>query len=221
MSDVLKGFLIVLLVTALAVVAAVLLNLAAGGVVKLQWAALAGGAFGLLYGLEAGILVIYDLASPKGWIEMLVDMTWSLPNTVWGFVVGNLIFPFFGSPSRAESKDAGWIVYMPRGSSGFGHSTLQTHGTVNLGGAGQHERMHLLQARIFGPLFLPIYAVNYVVNFIVQSLWTITLGLILWKAGVRQTPYFRPSASSVAQGFFGWIYYATIFELWGYASGNP
>ena len=221
MSDIVKGILIVVVVTLLGTGAALLLNLAAGGLVSWPVAALVGGIFGLLYGLEAGILLIYDLASPKGCIEVLVDMTWSLPNTLWGFVIGNIIFPIFGNPTRDQSRDAGWIVFMPRSSTGFGNNTLQTHGTINLGGAGQHEKMHLLQARIFGPLFLPIYAVNYVVNFTLQGLWTITIGMILWKVGMRDTPYFRPSSDSVVQGFFGWIYWATIFELWAYSSGNP
>jgi hypothetical protein len=98
---------------------------------------------------------------------------------------------------------------------------LQIWGTVNIGGAGQHERMHLLQARIFGPLYLPLFAVNYLGNFLVQSLWTITVGGILWLAKLREKPYFRPSDSSVVSGFFGWIYYATLFEFWAYKSGNP
>src|SRR5688572_30260132 len=131
MSDIVKGILIVLVVTLLGTGAAIMLNLAAGGPVSLPVAALLGGIFGLLYGLEAGILLIYDLASPKGWIELVVDMTWSLPNTLWGFIIGNIIFPFFGSPSRDQSRDAGWIVYVPRSSTGFGNNTLQTHGTIN------------------------------------------------------------------------------------------
>ena len=223
MSDIVKGFLTVLVLTILATVVALLLNLAAGGLVSWPVAILIGAIFGLLYGLEAGILLCYNLASPKGWLEVFIDMTWSLPNTVWGFVLGNIIFPIFGNPSRDQSRDAGWIVYMPRsaGPTGFGHTTLQTHGTLNIGGAGQHEKMHLLQARIFGPLFLPIYAVNYVVNFLLQGLWTITIGLLLWKLGVRDTPYFRPAGDSVVNGFFGWIYYATLFEFWAYSSGNP
>ena len=223
MSDIVKGFLIVLLVTVLGIVTTILLNLVGGGLVSLPIAVLLGAIFGLLYGLEAGILVIYDLASPRGWLEVFVDMTWSVPNTLWGFIIGNIIFPFFGSPSRDQSRDAGWVVYEPRSSDpgSFGHNILQTHGTLNLGGAGQHEKMHVLQARIFGPLFLPIYAANYVVNFILQGLWTITIGMLLWKLGIRDTPYFRPSTDSVVQGFFGWIYYATIFEFWAYSTGNP
>ncbi len=92
---------------------------------------------------------------------------------------------------------------------------------MNLGGAGAHERMHLLQARIFGPIYLSFFAVNYAVNFLIQVLWSGTIGLILWKAGVRDTAYFRPPESSAVSGFFGWIYHSTFFELWAYASGNP
>jgi hypothetical protein len=222
MSDVVKGFLTVLVVIVLATAAALLLNLAAGGLVSWPVAILIGAIFGLAYGLEAGILLSYNLGSPKGWLEVVVDLTWSLPNTLWGFVIGNIIFPIFANPSRDQSRDAGWVVYMPRSSSStLGNKVFQTHGTLNIGGAAQHEKMHLLQARIFGPLFLPIYAVNYVLNFTLQGLWTITIGLLLWKLGARDTPYFRPADNSVVSGFFGWIYYATIFEFWAYSSGNP
>jgi hypothetical protein len=185
------------------------------------WIVVVAAVFGLAYGIEAGALTIYDLGSPVGWLMLLVDLTWSLPNTVWGFVVGNLIFWFFGTPSRADSADQGWIVFQPRGGGGFGNHVLQTHGTVNLGGAGQHERMHLLQARVFGPLFLPLYLLCYVVTTLIQLLWTATLGWILLLAGSRPKAPLQPPARSVVPGFFGWIYYATVFELWAYAAGNP
>jgi hypothetical protein len=186
-----------------------------------EWVVVLAAIFGLLYGLEAGILTAYDLGSPKGWLELVVDMTWSLPNTVWGFVLGNLIFWFFGSPSRADSADAGWVVFQPRAGGGFGHNVLQTHGTLNLGGAGQHEKLHLLQARIFGPLFLPLYLACYVVTSLLQLLWTGTLGWILVLAKVRTKAPLQPPSASVVSGFFGWIYYATLFELWAYNAGNP
>lgn len=221
MNDVLKGFLTVIVTIGLAVTFAYLGNEIAGEPLEVGAAIVIGLAFGLLYGLEAGILSSYDLGTGTGWLKLLIDFTWSLPNTVWGFFIGNLIFWFFGYPSRALSKGAGWIAFKPYGSSGFGHNVLQTHGTVNLGGAGQHELLHVLQARIFGPLFLPIYAVNYVVNFAIQLLWTITLGWILALAKVRDTAYFRPPARSVVSGFFGWIYHSTLFELWAYGAGNP
>ncbi len=217
----LKGLLTVVLWTFLpaGVVAGALS--ASGNLPGYTWVVIVIGIFGLAYGLEAGILTIYDLGSPTGWISLLIDMTWSAPNTVWGFVIGNLIFWFVGSPSRADSADQGWIVFKPRSSSGFGHSVLQTHGTVNLGGAGQHEKMHLLQARIFGPLFLPLYLLCYAVTTTIQVVWTATLGWILVLAKVRQKVPLQPPAASAVSGFFGWIYYATLFELWAYASGNP
>ena len=185
------------------------------------WVVVAMVVFGVGYGLEAGILTIYDLNTPKGWLALVVDMTWSLPNTIWGFVWGNVIFWFAGTPSRTDSEGKTWVVFQPRSSTGFGHSVLQTHGTFNLGGEGQHEKLHLLQARAFGPLFLPLYLACYVVTSVVQLLWTGTLGWILVLAKVRDKAPLQPPSRSVVSGFFGWIYYATLFELWAYNAGNP
>ncbi len=182
---------------------------------------LAGGGFGLLYGLEAGVLCIYDLDTFRGWLTLIVDLTWSLPNTVVGFVLGNLVYILFGNPSRTDSEGENWIVFQPRSASGFGHSVLQTVGTVNLGGKGQHERMHLLQARVLGPLYLPFVVASYAVTTAIQLAWTLTLGWILKVAGVRNKAWFEPPASSAVGGFFGWIYYCTPIELHAYATGNP
>jgi hypothetical protein len=221
MPDGVKGFLTVLLWTIVpaGVTAGVLAG--TGSWSSHTWIFFVVLGYGFLYGLEAGILTIYDLSTGVGWLALVVDMTWSLLNTVFGSLIGNLIYIWFGSPSRAESRNKGWIVFMPRSTTGFGNSVLQTLGTVNLGGAGQHEKMHLLQARIFGPLYLPLFAVFYIVTFTLQVLWTFTLGGLLKLVKVRTTASFRPPASSAVGGFFGWIYYATPFELWAYASGNP
>jgi hypothetical protein len=198
-----------------------LVSLLTGGAFPVSVALIIGAIFGLGYGLQAGLLRIYELSTGQGWVELFVDLTWSLPNTVFGFVVGNLAYVWFGGLSRAHSEGKGWIVYMPRPGSSFGRDVLQTLGTVNIGGAGQHEKMHLLQARIFGPIYLPMVAASYVITFTLQVLWTITLGGLLKLVGVRQKAYFRPPAHSAVGGFFGWIYYATPIELWAYASGNP
>jgi hypothetical protein len=184
-------------------------------------ALLVGGTFGFLHGLEAGILCIYDLDTATGWVSLFDDLTWSLPNTMVGFVLGNLIYIFFGNPSRTDSEGKGWISFQPRSSSGFGHSVLQTIGTVNLGGAGQHERMHLLQARVLGPLYIPFVIASYAVTFTLQVVWTLTLGGLLALVGARDKAYLQPPASSAVGGFFGWIYYATPIELFAYATGNP
>jgi hypothetical protein len=216
MPDIVKGLLTILFCIGLGAATLAGLGAAFGGD-AVGTMALIGAIFGLLYGLEAGILTIYDLGSGLGWLQLFIDMTWSLPNTVFGFIFGNAIYLIKGStPSRASSRDSGWVSY--QGSFG---NVLQTLGTINLGGAGQHERMHLLQARLFGPLYLVIFGLNYVVNFVLQLLWTFTVGGLLALIKVRQTAYFRPPGQSAVGGFWGWIYYANIFELWAYASGNP
>lgn len=169
----------------------------------------------------AGAVGAYDLTKPLGWVCLVLDCTWSLTNTIFGAVIGGLVYLIFGSPSTAASKGQNWVSYSPRSSTGFGNSVLQTLGPVNLGGAGQHERMHLLQARIFGPLYLPLFAVSYIVTALVQILFTLILGLALKAAHVRTSACLRPPSASAVSGFFGWIYYATPFEVWAYASGNP
>jgi hypothetical protein len=216
-----KGVLTVLFSIALPLGILSLISFLTGGTLPYSVAVVVPLVFGLGYGLEAGILGSYDLETGKGWVELLVDLTWSLPNTVFGFVVGNLLYPWFGNPSRTASENKAWISFQPRGSGTFGRRVLQTLGTVNLGGAGQHERMHLLQARIFGPLYIPLVALSYVVTFLLQVLWTGTVGALLAALKVRSKAWFEPPASSAVKGFFGWIYYATPMELWAYASGNP
>ena len=179
---------------------------------------LLGLGFGLLYGLEAGLLRAYDLSSQTGVLALIIDLTWAFPGTVVGFLLGNPFYILFGNPSRAQSENEGWISFKARGTSGFGVNVLQTIGTVNLGGAGNHEKVHLLQHRIFGPFFVPFVVANYIVTGTIQILFTLTIGAILKATGKRDTAYLRPPAHSAVQGFFGWIYYATIVELWAYAT---
>lgn len=218
MNAFVKGLLTTLVSAAVSTGILLLVNLAAGEPLETVGALLIGLIFGVLYGLEAGILGSYALGRGNGWWQLLVDLTWSLPNTIFGFVFGNLIYIFIANPSRDLSEDAGWIAFRPRGSGRFGNQVLQTLGTVNLGGAGAHELIHVLQARIFGPLYLPLFGLNYVINSLVQVLWTITIGLILWLVKVRSTPWFEPPATSAVGGFFGWIYRFTIFEIWAYGT---
>lgn len=173
------------------------------------------------YALLAGAFGAYDLTKPVGWLCLVLDCTWSLANTLFGAVIGGLLYLIFGNPSTSASKGQNWVSYSPRSSTGFGNNVLQTLGPVNLGGAGQHERMHLLQSRIFGPLYLPLFALFYIVTFLIQGLFTLILGLALKAGHVRDCAYLRPPSSSAVPGFWGWIYYATPFEVWAYASGNP
>lgn len=173
------------------------------------------------YALLAGAVGAYDLTTPVGWLCLVIDCTWSLVNTIFGAVIGGLLYLIFGNPSTSASRGQNWVSYSPRSSTGFGNDVLQTLGPINLGGAGQHERMHLLQSRIFGPFYLPMFAIFYIATALIQILFTLILGLALTAAHLRSSAYLRPPAASAVSGFFGWIYYATPFEVWAYASGNP
>jgi hypothetical protein len=178
----------------------------------MDMAIIAGATCGLLYGLESGLLLRYYLSRPSGWFLLICDLTWSYPNTLFGLVLGNLFYPFFGSLSRELSEGQSWVAYAK--SQG---DTKQTLGTINLGGEGPHERLHLLQARLFGPFFLPVFVSAYVVTAALQVLWTVSVGLMLYLAKRREMPYLRPPMTFPLQGFFGWISYATPFELWAHA----
>ncbi len=180
--------------------------------IPLQFALIAGALCGLLYGLESGFLLSYRLHQLSGWLLLLCDLTWSYPNTLFGLILGNLFYPFFGSLSRELSEGQNWVSYAKNEG-----STMQTLGIVNLGGEGLHERIHVFQARLFGPFFLPIFVTSYLVTAALQILWTCTLGLILYLSKAREVPYLRPPTTFALGGFFGWICYATPFELWAHS----
>lgn len=177
----------------------------------MTFAIAAGALCGLLYGLESGLLLSYQLEKLSGWLLLLCDLTWSYPNTIFGLILGNLFYPFFGSLSRELSEGQSWVSYAKSGG-----DMKQTVGTINLGGEGPSERLHLFQARLFGPFFLPVFLASYGITSLLQLLWTSSLGTLLYLAGKRETAYLRPPKLFPAQGFFGWISFATPFELWAY-----
>lgn len=182
------------------------------------WILVVAGGVALVLGVIAGILGSYDLTAVSSWLLLIIDHTWALPSTLLGAVFGNIVYPFFGTPSRQLSAGQEWVAYKGRGTSGFGVNVLQTIGTVNIGGAGNHERVHLLQSRILGWAYLPLIAISYVITTLIQCVWSLTIGLILRLAKVREVAWFRPPSRSAVGGFWGWIYYATPMELWAYAT---
>ena len=104
MSGLLKGT-ITVFVCAISMVATVtIVNVIGGMPIPLLWIALGAALFGTAYGLQAGILGIYPLSEFKGWLELIVDTSWSLPNTLFGFIVGNIFYPFFADLSKSQSN---------------------------------------------------------------------------------------------------------------------
>lgn len=125
---------------------------------------LIGGLIGLLFGAVYGWAItaarVYDWGSAGGLVGYLVDHTWSLVNTLIGalFLAGNLAF--------GNRLDRGYTQRNVVGlRDGVFPGFATTIGTVQAGtgmGIDEHEAVHVLQARIFGPLFIPMVIGNYI-----------------------------------------------------------
>ena len=132
-----------------------------------------GGPIGLIIGLATGALLggVHSWAlltaqsypaGPKGWFLMIIDFTWSLPNTMMGsvFLAVNLLRG--NTLDKEQSRSRSSIVL----SEGVFHGFATTLGPVEAGTSNsisKHEYVHVLQARIFGPFYVPLVMLNYVV----------------------------------------------------------
>jgi hypothetical protein len=100
--------------------------------------------------------------TPRGMTSLLVDLTWSLSNTVAGagFLALNLL--------RHNRIDCAFS--RGRATIGLEHGMIPgfatTIGPVQAGtgmNVDGHEAVHVFQARLLGPLYLPLVVLNYVV----------------------------------------------------------
>ncbi len=143
----------------------------------------AGGPLGLVLGAVAGLLVgapfgwavaaagTYE-ADPKGIFLFVVDHTWSLLNTVVGAIYLALHLVVGHQLDRVVSQGSGRVNVVE----GVSPRYATTIGTVCAGsgpGIQRHEDVHILQARLLGPLYLPLVVLNYV-------LYTIAPVWLLW-----------------------------------------
>ncbi|WP_433310850.1 glycine zipper family protein [Micromonospora chersina] len=140
----------------------------------------AGGTIGLLVGAVVGLLVgapfgwavaaagTYGLDA-KGIFLFVVDHTWSLLNTVAGALYLALHLVFGHQLDRVVSQSSGRVNVVE----GVSPRYATTIGTVCAGSSPdiqRHEDVHILQARLLGPLYLPLVALNYVL-FTIAPVW--------------------------------------------------
>jgi hypothetical protein len=128
------------------------------------------GAIGAAYSALAFSWGVYEV----GFLSILgyiLDVTWSLLNTLAGFIVWLPVCAISGSnfvgPDESTQR-SGTFVYdqNPRGG-GYQATTI---GNVIAGGWSTHEEIHVWQARLFGPMYLPVYVINLVLNLIFRSI---------------------------------------------------
>lgn len=97
----------------------------------------------------------------------LLDMSWSLLNTLAGVLVWIPACKISGANFAApddNSRRSGTFAYdkNPRGG-GYSATTI---GTVIGGGWSSHEEIHVWQARIFGPVYMLAYITSLILNLI-------------------------------------------------------
>lgn len=135
-------------------------GLLVGGGLGFLIGALIGLALGAVYGWAITAVRAYDYGSAGGIVAYVVDHTWSVLNTLVGalFLAGNVVF---GNKLDRTFSQRGVVGLQNGVFPGF----ATTIGTVQAGtnmGIDDHEAVHVLQARIFGPLFIPMVLVNYI-----------------------------------------------------------
>jgi hypothetical protein len=179
---------------------------------------LAGGVIGMLVGIGLGLLfgIVFGWAivSAEAYeptvasvLLFVVDHTWSLVNTMAGsvYLVGNLIFG--NRIQREVSRHTGAVQLV----NGIIPGYLTTIGTVIAGvdePVHAHEHGHVLQARIFGPLYLPMVISNYVIATI----------LPYWLLYHDRTRY---PINSFRAYFMDGVYPHVWNEAWCYAVYGP
>lgn len=139
-----------------------------------------GGAMGGLNGLLSGMRGIYDWEHPSGYLAFLADSTWGLLGTSLGNVVQicNIIggAKFRDDLSHRQNRNVYengiYIAKDDAFTQGNVISNAIAGGkTIDMDLINNHESLHILQNRIFGPIFQVVYVVWMVGGFIVGSIF--------------------------------------------------
>lgn len=182
----------------------VLLGGAAWGTV----AAAVGLGTGVAFGWAVAGSASYDLRSSRGVLLLVVDLTWSLVNTVAGAVFLVLNLAVGNRVDRRAGRHSGCVMLHRGIIPGF----ATTVGTVQAGTTPRirrHEDTHVRQARLFGPLYLPLVAGHYVVATLVPY----------WLVGHDRA---RHPIDSIGAYFLRGVYGNVWHEKWAYAvQGSP
>jgi hypothetical protein len=165
------------------------------------------GIMGLIHGIKMWMAKTH--LSVGAFFGFLADNTWGLPNTVVGsiFATFTVAMEIDETASEGSSK-----LVMKNGL--FGNTSYDTtFGNVTTGTiVPTHEFVHVMQARILGPLFYPIYIANFAVNLI--PYW--------WLIKLIFNMYSSSPIENVGHYFTRGVYPFTIFEMIAYAfEGSP
>lgn len=173
---------------------------------------------GGLNGVISGATQIYDWSSWTGWAAFVADSSWGVTGTTLGIVLHSINL-FYGSGKKYR-HDLSFRQnrYVYDGGIAIESSFAFTQGNVtsNLAGGVQgmesgpdftalldHETLHILQSRLFGPL----YQLTYVA-------WLIVGGVVGGIVGIFASQPWTTSVQDVA-------YYDNLWETWAYKVKGP
>ena len=110
------------------------------------------------------------------WLLRLLGVAWTLPNTLIGLLAGAAGWPFGARARLSRAEFAIVFDHWPWGPGGamtLGNSIINTHDGLDAAcltyehraghleephvRLGDHERAHVYQYMLLGPLFLPVY----------------------------------------------------------------
>jgi hypothetical protein len=142
-------------------------------------------------------------------VGFVLDVTWSLVNTLAGLLVWIPACKIFGANFVAPNDDSqrsGAFVYdsNPRGGA-YGATTI---GTVIAGGWSSHEEIHVWQARIFGPVYMLVYIISLLLNMLFRLITTKTQDLTMeayYRIPFEEWAYWAGQGSGSAINWGLWI----------------
>jgi hypothetical protein len=182
-----------------------LLGWAVAGGLGAAVGAVVSAPFGVGYGRAVALGLPYS-DGRRGARRCLIDATWSAPNTWAGAVYYGLHRLRRNSldPDRCRGTGSLWLV------DGIVPQYATTIGIVKAGSndrRDRHELVHVLQARLLGPLYLPLVLLNYPVATVVPY-WLLV-----------RPPRRRP-VTGLRSYFERGVYPHTWHEYWAYRVGG-
>jgi hypothetical protein len=136
-----------------------------GGWIGALVAGLLSGMFAVSFGRAVVQGRPYDSGALGVW-RCIIDATWSSLNT-WAGAIYYGIHRLSGNPHELARSAGRGSIWLKRGVSPRYATTI---GTVKAGSdddIDEHEEIHVMQARIFGPFYLPLVGLNYVIATII------------------------------------------------------
>lgn len=167
-----------------------------------------GAVVGGLNGVISGATGIYNWRNPSGYAAFLADSTWGLAGTTLGIGVHLINWTVYGGGeyNREMSERKNAHVYdggvNVTGNFAFTQGNVISHLDGRHTKLYRHERLHVNQNRIFGPVYLGTFAIWLAVGAIV---------------GAAATPF---NDQSLSDNVMDMAYYNNPWETWAYTHAD-